>query len=64
MKSFKLNNKFYTKKAIEDTIKAFKDVTTIRIEDNSYKILFKEIDNDADKQLPLEFSNYCLGLLK
>ena len=56
----KLNNKFYRKEAIEQTIEEFKEVCDCRIIDDSFAV---EIGSEEDK-IANEFYNFVLGITK
>ena len=58
-----LNNKFYRKEAIDETIAAFKDICESKIIDDSFEI---EITPKIGTELNIspEFCNFVLGVTK
>ena len=58
-----LNNKFYRKEAIEETLNAFKDICESKIINDSFEI---EIIPKTGTELDIsrEFCNFVLGVTK
>lgn len=61
---FKLNNKFYQKKAIQETIEAFQDVCSAKFNQETFEICLKPKQECDINKLGYEFCNYCLGLMQ
>ena len=58
----KLNNKFYRKEAVEESLRDFKGVLKGKILNDDFLIEL-EPEKDVDR-LKEEFCNYVLGLMK
>lgn len=56
----KLNNKFYKKEAIIETIKKFEEIADCKIINNSFEV---QIESD-DSAVFNEFCNFVLGFTK
>ena len=57
-----LNRNFYNKKTIQEAIRDFSDVCTAKIINDNYDVEIEQKENIDN--LPQEFSNYVLGLMK
>ncbi|MBD3164012.1 hypothetical protein GF323_02340 [Candidatus Woesearchaeota archaeon] len=57
-----LNNQFYTRKAIQDTLKQFKELCSGRILNNRFEIELSPKENIPN--IEGEFYNYVLGMMK
>ncbi|MAG50268.1 hypothetical protein CL621_01345 [archaeon] len=63
--AFSLNEKFYKKEAIKESLKDFKEVCEGKIErdeQGNFKIIL--IPKEETEKLKEEFCNYVLGLMK
>ncbi len=59
----KINNKFYKKEAIEETIEKFKDISSCKFIDDSFELeLIPNIGSELD--MGKEFCNFVLGITK
>ncbi|SFQ07430.1 hypothetical protein SAMN04487928_11767 [Butyrivibrio proteoclasticus] len=62
--SIELTKKFYDKRAIIQSIAAYKDIASIKMsESQDYYICTVESSNHSPQLVLNEFSNYVLGLM-
>ena len=66
---FRLNKKLYSKKAIEQAVRDYREICEASIENEKdyYKIILnKKVSDDdiSNNALKNEFCNYCLGMIK
>ncbi|MCK5282311.1 MAG: HxsD-like protein [Nanoarchaeota archaeon] len=61
-----LNNQFYTKELIQNSIRDFNNVCSAQLEENKdyFLVILRPKENIPTKKIALEFCNYCLGLMK
>jgi len=59
----KLNNKFYTKEAIDAAINAFRNVCICKLIDDSFELELN-ISENLEEPIAEEFCNFVLGTVK